>query len=82
MLDMMRDFESIAKEDPNVTEMKTVDIDESTGMPTVFYIVSKIPMMSSRENLIKLDFSKVEGGEHAGKHFTITQSILRDDFPI
>ena len=70
------------KEDPNIIEAKTMDIDETTGYPTTIFTVSQIPMMSKRESLIKIAVSKVDSGEHAGKHFCLVQSIMRDDFPV
>jgi len=69
-------------EDPNIIEVKSMDIDPATGYPTVMYSVSKIFMMTKRETLIKLAVSKIESGEHAGKDLIIIQSIERDDFPI
>ena len=76
-IDLM--FKEIDKRnsDPFMKEIRILERDERE-MPSQFYIVSKIPMMTDRESLMSMSRKEIDGGKQV---LYVLNSIERDDYP-
>jgi hypothetical protein len=77
----------ISKTSINITKRESVleekVLEENTdGNPTKIYTRFKMPMMSERESLVKLDMKENLTGEHAGKCAWIISSYEDPAYPI
>lgn len=61
--------------DPYLESMEIFERDER-GMPSLYYIVTKIPMMTKRESIIRMKRT-----EKDGHIFYLLNTVEKDDIP-